>query len=46
MKIPLIPEVISIRHRPYKFNPIYKKKFKAEIDRMLKATIIELVEES
>jgi hypothetical protein len=27
-------------------NPIYKKKFRVEIDRMMEAGIIELVEES
>jgi hypothetical protein len=46
MKIPLRPEEISIRQRPYRLNPIYKKKVKAEIDRMLEVGIIEPVEES
>jgi hypothetical protein len=32
MKIPLIPEAIPIRQRPYRLNPIYKQKFKEEID--------------
>ena len=32
--------------RPYKLNPIYKQKVKAEIDRMLEAGIIEPIEES
>jgi hypothetical protein len=45
MNIPLRPEAISIRKRPYRLNPIYKKKVKAEIDRMLEARIIEPVEE-
>jgi hypothetical protein len=46
MKIPLRPKARSIRQRPYRLNPIYKQKVKDEIDKMLKASIIELVEES
>jgi hypothetical protein len=46
MKIPLRPEERLIKQRPYRLNPIYKKKVKDEIDRMLEAGIIELVEES
>jgi hypothetical protein len=46
MNIPLRYEARLIRHRPYRLNPIYKKKFKDKIDRMLEARIIELVEES
>jgi hypothetical protein len=46
MNIPLKPEARSVRQRPYRLNPIYKKKVKAEIDRMLEAGIIEPVEES
>jgi hypothetical protein len=46
MKIPLRLEVRPIRQRPYRLNPIYKQKVKDEIDRMLEADIIELVEES
>jgi hypothetical protein len=46
MKIPLRAEARPIRHRPYILNPIYKKKVKVEIDRMLEARIIEPVEES
>jgi hypothetical protein len=46
MKIPLRPKERSIRQRPYRLNPIYKQKVKAEIDRILKADIIETVEES
>jgi hypothetical protein len=45
MKIPLRAEAIPIRQRPYRLNPIYKKKFKAEINRMLEAGIIEPIEE-
>jgi hypothetical protein len=46
MKIPLRVEARSIRKIPFILNPIYKKKFKAKIDRMLEAGIIEPVEES
>jgi hypothetical protein len=46
MKIPLRPEARPIRQRPYRMNPIYKRKVKDEIDRMFEADIIELVEES
>jgi hypothetical protein len=46
MKILLRAEERPIKQRPYRLNPIYKKKFKAEINRMLKVGIIELVEES
>jgi hypothetical protein len=46
MNIPLRVEARLIRQRPYRLNPIYKEKFKDEIDRMLEAGIIEPVEES
>jgi len=46
MKIPVRYEERSIRQRPYRLNPIYKKKVKVEIDRMLEAEIIEPIEES
>jgi hypothetical protein len=46
MNIPLKPESIPIRQRPYRLNPIYKQKLRAEIDRLLEAGIIEHVEES
>jgi hypothetical protein len=45
MNIPLRSEVRPIRQRPYRLNPIYKQKVKAEIDRMLEFGIIEPVEE-
>jgi hypothetical protein len=41
MKIPLKPEARPVRQRPYRLNPVYKKKVKEEIDRMLEAGIIE-----
>jgi hypothetical protein len=46
MKIPLKPEARSVRQRPYKMNPAYKKKVKEEIDKMLEVGIIEPIEES
>ena len=46
MKITLRDEARPIRQRPYILNPIYKKKVRAEIDRILEAGIIEQVEES
>jgi hypothetical protein len=46
MNIPLIYEARPVRQRPYRLNPIHKKKVKEEIDRMLDAGIIEPVEES
>jgi hypothetical protein len=46
MKIPPRPDARPIKQCPYRLNPIYKHKVKDEIDRMLKADIIEPVEES
>ena len=46
MKIPLKPDARLVKQRPYKLNMCYKEKVKAELDRMLEAGIIELVEES
>jgi hypothetical protein len=46
MKIPLRPDAILVRHKPYILNPIYKQKVKEELDRMLESEIIEHVEES
>jgi hypothetical protein len=45
MKIPLKPKARCVRQRPYRMNPLYKQKVKAEIDKMLEAGIIEPVEE-
>jgi hypothetical protein len=45
MNIPLRPKARPIRQRPYILSPIYKHKVKEEIDWMLEADIIELVEE-
>ena len=46
MNIPLRDEARLIKQQPYRLNPIYKKKFKDEIDRMLKVGIIEPLKES
>jgi hypothetical protein len=46
MKIHLKPKARPVRQRPYRLNPIYKQKVKAEIDIMLEAGIIEPIEES
>ena len=46
MKIPLKPYAKLVKQRPYRLNPRYKEKVKAELDLMLDAGIIELVEES
>jgi hypothetical protein len=46
VKIPLKPESRPVRHRPYRLNPMYKQKVKAELDKMLQVGVIELVEES
>jgi len=46
MKITLKPEVKLVKQRPYCLNPKYKEKVYLELDKMLMASIIELVEES
>eukprot|EP00253_Pinus_taeda_P030097 PITA_30097 len=46
MKITLKPDVKLVKERPYQANPKYKAKFHEELDKMLEAGIIELVEES
>ena len=37
MKIPLKPEARFVIQWPYRLNPIYKQKVKAEIDKMLES---------
>jgi hypothetical protein len=44
MNIPLKPKARFFRQRPYRLNSIYKQKVKEEIDGVLEAGIIELVE--
>ena len=46
IKIPLNPDAKLVKQRPYRLNPCYKEKFRAELDRMLEAGVIEPVEES
>jgi hypothetical protein len=46
MNIPLKPDARPIKQRPYRLNPKYKHKVKIELDKILEAGIIELVEES
>lgn len=46
MNIPLKPDAKPVKQRPYQLNPKYKEKVCKELDKMLEARIIELVEES
>jgi len=46
MKITLKPDAKPVNHRPYHLNLKYKEKVCVELDKMLIAGIIELVEES
>lgn len=46
MKITLKPDAKPVKQRPYHLNPKYKEKVHIELDKMLTARIIELVEES
>ena len=46
MKITLKLEANPVKQRPYRLNPKYKEKVHQELDKMLEAGIIELVEES
>lgn len=46
MKIPLKPNAKPVKQRLYRLNPKYKAKVKEELDKMIAARIIELVEES
>ena len=46
MNINLKADARPVKQIPYRLNPKYKKKVKIELDRMLQAGIIELVEES
>jgi hypothetical protein len=45
MKIELKPYAKLVKHRPYRLNPRFKEKVKKEIDRMLAAGLIFLVDE-
>jgi hypothetical protein len=44
--IPLKLDANPVKQRPYRLNLKYKEKVKIELDRILEAGIIELVEES
>jgi hypothetical protein len=46
MRIPLKPDANPVNKIPYRLNPKYKEKVTIELNRMLEAGIIELVEES
>ena len=46
IKIPLRPYAKPNKQRPYRMNPRYKEKVKAQLDHMLDVGIIEVVEES
>ena len=46
MKITLKPDAKLVKQRPYCLNPKYKEKVHVELDKMIVAGIIELVEES
>jgi hypothetical protein len=46
MRIPLKSDARPVKQRPYRLNPKYKEKVKIDLDKMLKAGIIEHVEES
>ena len=46
MRIPLNGGAKPVKQRPYRLNPRYKEKVRKELDKMLAAGIIELVEES
>ena len=46
IKITLKPGVKPVKKRPYCLNPKYKERVILELDKMLTAGIIELVEES
>jgi hypothetical protein len=46
MKIQLKLDAKLVKRRPYRLNPKYKEKVRKELDQMLDAGIIVLVEES
>jgi hypothetical protein len=46
MKIPLRPDSIPNKQRPYRLNCKYKHKARIELDRILEAGIIEPIDES
>lgn len=46
MKIALKLDASLVKHRPYRLNPWVKENVKREIDKMLEARIIFLVDEA
>jgi hypothetical protein len=46
IRIPINLYVKPVKQRPYRLNPVYKKKVKAKIDRMMEDRIIEHVVDS
>ena len=46
MRIPLKVGMNPVKHHPYRLNPRYKEKVRQELDKMITAGIIEVVEES
>ena len=44
MRITLKPDARPVKQHPYQLNPKYKQKVKEEIDKILTAGIIELME--
>ena len=46
VKIPLKNDEKSVKQRPYRLNPIYKERVKAEPEWMLDARIIDPIKES
>ena len=46
IKIPLKDDAKPMKQCPYRLNPKYKEKVRMELDKMIAAGIIELVEES
>ena len=46
MKIPLKEGANIVKQNPYILNPRYKEKVRQELDKMIAAGIIEVVEES
>jgi len=46
MKIKLKPDSRNVKHKPYRLNPKIKEKVKKELDKMLAAGLIFLIEEA
>ena len=46
IRIPLKKDVNPVKQLPCRLNPRYKEKVKQEVDKMIVASIIEIIEES